>query len=99
MKVHVSEEKAFGTRLDVVGFEPATVSDDIDSVLVEVQVIGAPVNVRVNFGEPGLAKDKVVFVEGVEDRVERVGVVWRSWAGAPLRKAVRIVSLRTALSL
>jgi hypothetical protein len=75
VKVHVSEEEAFGTRLDVVGFEPATVPDYVDSVVIEVKIIGAPVNVRVNFGEPGLAKDKVVFVEGVEDRVERAGVV------------------------
>ena len=75
MEVHVSEEKAFGTRLDVVGFEPATVPDYVDSVVIEVKVIGAPVNVRVNLGEPRLAKSKVVFVERVEDRVERVGVV------------------------
>ena len=72
MEVHVSEEEAFGTRLDVVGFEPAR---QFDSVVIEAKVIGTPVNVRVNIGEPGLAKDKVVFVEGVEDRVERVGVV------------------------
>jgi hypothetical protein len=75
MEVHVRKEEAFGARLDVVSFESVAVPNDVDAVVVEVKVIGAPIDVRVDFGEPGFAEDEVVFVERVENRVERVGVV------------------------
>ena len=70
MKVHVGEEETVGTRLDVVGSETTTVPDHINSVVGKVEIVGAPVDVRVNFSEPGFAKDEVVLVEGIEDRVE-----------------------------
>ena len=70
MEMHVCEEKTFGTRLDVIGFEASTVPYHVGPIVVEVEIIGSPVNVRVNFGEPWFAEDEVVLVEGVEDRVE-----------------------------
>ena len=54
----------------MIGFEASTVPDHIRFIMVEVEIVGSPVNVRVNFGEPWFAEDEVVLVEGVEDRVE-----------------------------
>jgi len=54
----------------VIGFEASTVPYHVGPIVVEVEIIGSPVNVRVNFGEPWFAEDEVVLVEGVEDRVE-----------------------------
>jgi hypothetical protein len=39
-----------------------------------MEVVGAPVDVRIEFGEPGLSEDEVVFFERVEEGLQIVGI-------------------------
>jgi hypothetical protein len=39
-----------------------------------MEVVGAPIDVRIEFGEPGLSEDEVIFFEWVEEGLQVVGI-------------------------
>lgn len=71
----MGEEEAATASLNVGGLEACTIPFDGGIVVVEIECVGAPIDLRVGLGEPGLTKDQVVIFERVEDGVESVGVI------------------------
>jgi hypothetical protein len=56
----------------------STVPVYVDVVVVDAEVVGAPVDERVGVCEPGFSKKEVVILEGVDQGIEggRVLLLW-----------------------
>src|SRR5690554_6892445 len=93
--MHVTQENAIGACGDGCWLEPTTGPKDIAAIMLEMEVVVFPVNGGIDVSEPGLAQNKIVFLEVVYDWAEGAGVcvafkgdgsVVRSNGGGAVRK-------------
>jgi hypothetical protein len=93
IEVDVGEEKAVSAGADGRYLKTSTVPVYVNVIVVDAEVIGAPVDERVGVCEPGFSKKKAVILEGVDQGIEdgRVLLSYKGNVGSMGRKGTRAI--------
>ena len=75
LKVNVGEKEATRAVADGGWLKAGAVPVDVDAVVVDAEVVCAPVDERVVLGEPGFTQEEVVFFQWVDNGIEVGGVL------------------------
>jgi len=75
VKVKMTEKATLGSKGNRTGLCTTAAPKDSFVVVGEVEIIVAPVDLGIDVGQPGLAEDEMVVVEGVDESIEFVVVI------------------------